>query len=204
MVNSNKLLLSIIVSLFLLTDQAQASRLALVGAATFSEPDNRRGQITYNYNSRMGIGGGVLWDIGSNPLYGFQVGVLSLKRRYDSGVDRYSEGLIQVPALFRMYLNWLSFGVGPYYAMYSGDINHEVFAGEQVVLSEKLPRAQLNRTNSDYGIIGSASARWALNAGVGLLFDLRYSIGMQDNDTLETNELKFNDVQLIGGLQIYF
>jgi hypothetical protein len=73
-----------------------------------------------------------------------------------------------------------------------------------VVLSEKLPRAQLNRTSSDYGIIGSASARWALNAGVGLLFDLRYSIGLQDNDTLETNELKFNDVQLIGGLQIYF
>lgn len=204
LISSKKVLFTALLAGLLPLGAQAASRVSLVGIATFAEPDYKRGSQTENYNSRMGTGFGGLLEINAGQPLSWQVGMLYVPRVYDRGVDRYRESMWQFPVLARANFSLFSFGFGPYIAMYSGDIRHEIIEGDSVLLDEKVPRGTYNRGTMDYGLVGSVAGRMPLNPGVALLFDLRYTIGLSDNDTTPLNELKFNDVQIMGGFQFQF
>ncbi len=184
--------------------EAHAMKLSAVGAVVSSQPD----QTTRVYDPKTTFGAGVLLEMGMLPMIGLEIGALSIKRKatLTSGATETttSKDLYEFPALLRFNLgSSLSFGFGGYYAHYQGKISEETKTGNAITSAE-YNYSDKSATTTDYGLATSVALGFSIGPLTKLLFDGRYTMGLKDNDTQGTNALKYNDFQLLTGLQIGF
>ena len=192
---------------FLSTSAAHAARISLVGVANSSEPR----EPGVEYTGRPGYGAGLLLEFKFLPLVGLELGALVMPRTYESSTvvptvttTKYSAKIYQFPALLRMHLGRvLSFGVGGYYARAAGDITTETksSAGTSAQTTTYTARSQ---TTTDFGALASLALYFRLAPLTHLTFDGRYAMGMKNNSTIAGSDRKFNDMQLLAGLQFGF
>ena len=183
---------------------AQAMKLSAVGVLESSQPS----QTTRVYDPHTTFGAGALLEVGIMPMIGLEIGALSLKRKAtltNGATETTTEkNLYEFPALIRFNLgSSLSFGFGGYYAHYQGKIFEETTTGNNTTSAE-YNYSDKFATTTDYGLATSVALGFTIAPLTKLLFDGRYTMGMKDNDTQGTNALKYNDFQLLSGLQIGF
>ncbi|HEY8279658.1 MAG TPA: hypothetical protein VIH99_08545 [Bdellovibrionota bacterium] len=184
---------------------AQAARIAFVGAALSSEPQ----EPGTDYQGKPFYGYGVLMEFRFVPLFGLELGALSVGRKFEKAGDTgskiaYSGKMYEFPALLRAHLGrTLSLGIGGYFAKVSGDITETTTTGSSSTTRVVSP-ATLNQTATDHGIVTSLALALRLAPLTYLLFDGRYTIGLKNNSTAAGGERKFNDSQLLAGLEFGF
>ncbi len=194
-------------SCFLFAAPANAARFSLVGVANSSEP-NEPGT---EYSGKAGYGAGLLLEFKLMPLIGFELGALMMPRKYEyssvvptSSKTTLSSKVYQFPALLRMHLGRLfSLGVGGYYAKANGDISSDT-KSDSGSSSQSLTYAARSQTSTDYGALASLALYMRLAPVTYLTFDGRYAMGMKNNSTAAGGDRKFNDMQLLAGLQFGF
>lgn len=201
------------VSLFILpllvllaTSPAHAARLSFVGIVNSSEP-NEPGTT---YTGVPAYGAGVLLEFRMLPMIGIEFGALSTARKFDykgtvpNNFSTTVEGkMYEFPVLLRAHLgSLLSLGFGGYYARAIGDAGFSsTINGIKISTSQSY--ASLRQSTSDYGVVTSAALYLRLIPLVRFVIDGRYTIGVKDND-LGPGTRKYNDMQLLAGLQIGF
>jgi hypothetical protein len=116
----------------------------------------------------------------------------------------YQSNIYEFPLILRMHLGrMLSFGVGGYYAIVKGDIG----VASEVGGAKGSTRASYGdsaQTTSDFGAVTSLALRFRMLPLIYLLIDGRYTIGMKNNSTAAGGDRKYNDMQLLAGLQLGF
>lgn len=191
-----------------LPGQAQAARISLVGVANSSEPK----EPGIEYTARPAYGAGLLLEFRMMPLVGMELGALAMNRTYESSTivptattTKYSAKIYQFPLLLRLHLGRiLSFGVGGYFARAAAsDIATETKSSAGTS-SQTTTYTDRNQTTTDYGAMGSLALYFRLAPLTYLTFDGRYAMGMKNNSTVAGSDRKFNDMQLLAGLQFGF
>lgn len=185
---------------------AEAARISLVGAANSSEPH----EPGNTYAAKTGYGAGLLLELKLMPWLGLEGGFLMIPRAYQTTdlatnvTTRYSGKIYEIPALLRMHLGRLmSFGVGGYVAKASGELSTETTTGTAVSSGTTTYLAR-NQTTGDFGALASLALYFRLGPVTYLTFDGRYTMGLRNNSTVAGSDRKFNDMQLLAGLQIGF
>lgn len=199
-------LLFAILCLLATAPEARAARITLAGVANSSEPR----EPGTEYTAKPGYGGGLLLEMRMMPALGFELGALVMPRAYESTdvaantTTRYSAKIYQFPALLRMHLGrFLSFGVGGYFARAAGDISTETKSSAGTSAQSTTYTAR-NQTTSDFGALASLALYFRMAPLTHLTFDGRYAMGMKNNSTVAGSDRKFNDMQLLAGLQFGF
>lgn len=198
--------LFMILCLLALAPAAQAARITLAGVANSSEPR----EPGTDYTAKPGYGAGLLLEVRMMPALSLELGALVMPRAYESSdalagtTTKYSAKIYQFPALLRMHLGrFLSFGAGAYFARAAGDITTETksTAGTS---SQATTYTARNQTTSDFGALASLALYFRMAPLTYLTFDGRYAMGMKNNSTVAGSDRKFNDMQLLAGLQFGF
>ena len=179
-------------------------KLSFVGAAIASQP----AETTQQYSATNSVGVGALLEFGILPMIGLELGALSMKRKYTQTIGSTetmtNKELYQFPVLLRLNLgSMLSFGFGGYYARYQGKIFEQSTSGAAITSGEYAYSDKF-ATEHDYGLATSLALYFPMAPMMKLLLDGRYTMGLRDNDTRDTFQLKYNDYQLLAGLQIGF
>ncbi|MGZ3657602.1 MAG: hypothetical protein ACXVB9_05855 [Bdellovibrionota bacterium] len=198
--------LSLLVFL-LATTHAHAARISLVGAANSSTPNSPG----VEYTAETAYGYGVLLETRMIPFFGFEIGALYAPRKFTYSTAVPSATTVtatakvyEFPALLRFHLGrTFSFGMGGYYASGKGDIGVETNANGTTT-SQSVTYASQNQTNSDYGLLGSIAFTMRLGPLTHLVFDGRYLAGLKNNSTIAGSDRKYNDLELLAGLQFGF
>jgi hypothetical protein len=187
---------------------ASAVKFSAVGAMIQAEPKLSNGST---YTAKNSYGGGALLEFGLGPIFGFEIGALSLPRKYEfaninAGITSSvvaTQKMLQVPVLFRAYLGKvLSLGFGGYYAKYNGSYAFETTTlGVKTTGSSTYAAAGLS--DSDYGFVSSIALYIPMAPMFRIILDGRYTVGVKDNSTT-TTEMKFNDIQALAGFQLGF
>lgn len=193
---------------FFASAPASAVKLSLVGALNMSEPKS----AGTTYTAKNAFGGGAMLEFGLGPVFGFELGALSVPRKYEyassTGASMATvvatQKMLQVPVLFRAYLgSLLSLGVGGYYSKFNGNYETETTTlGVRINTSRTY--ASAGYTDSDYGFVSSLGIYMPLAPLFRLYFDGRYTVGIKDNSVDPNTEFKFNDIQALAGFQIGF
>lgn len=185
---------------------SQAARITLAGVANSSEPR----EPGTEYTAKPGYGAGLLVEVRMLPLLGLELGALVMPRTYESSdalagtTTKYSAKIYQFPALLRMHLGrFLSFGAGGYYTRAAGDITTET-KSPAGTSSQATTYTARNQTTTDFGALASLALYFRLAPLTHLTFDGRYAMGMKNNSTVAGSDRKFNDMQLLAGLQFGF
>ncbi len=187
---------------------AQAMRFSLVGVANSSEP-NEPGT---EYSGRPAYGAGLLLEFRLMPAIGFEVGALYMPRKYDyntavptSTKTTLSGKMYEFPVLLRMHLARLfSLGVGGYYAKAAGQISGETQTEGAGTTTQAFTYAARNQTETDYGALVSLALYMRMAPLTYFTVDGRYAMGMKNTSTIAGSERKYNDMQLLAGLQFGF
>ena len=186
---------------------ALAARLSLVGVANSSQP-TQPGMV---YAPATTFGGGALFELRMVPLIGLEFGALYAPRKaaYSTVTPAVANITVtgngyQFPALLRLHLGrFFSLGVGGYYAKGKGDVTVETeMNGNKTTQQETY--AQLQQSDSDYGIATSLALTTRLAPLTYFLLDGRYLIGLKNTSLAAGGERKFNDMQVLAGLQFGF
>jgi hypothetical protein len=191
----------------LLAPQAQAARLSLVGLANSTSPNSPG----VEYSSETSYGVGLLLESRLVPMFGFEIGALYAPRKYSLATAvptatnvTYTGKTYEFPAALRIHLGRnFSLGFGGYYAMSKGDVQQQTTsaAGSS---TQSVTYASQNQTDSDYGLLGSIQAGFRLTPLTHLVFDARYLMGLKNNSTIAGSDRKYNDLELLAGLQLGF
>jgi len=187
---------------------AQAARFSLVGVANSSEP-NEPGT---EYSGRPGYGAGLLVEFRIMPAIGFEMGALYMPRKYEyntavptSTKTTLSGKMYEFPVLLRMHLGRLfSLGVGGYYAKAAGQISGETQTEGAGTTTQVYTYAARNQTETDYGALVSLALYMRMAPLTYFTVDGRYAMGMKNTSTIAGSERKYNDMQLLAGLQFGF
>lgn len=187
---------------------AHGARISLLGVANSSEP-NEPGT---EYSGRPGYGAGLLLEFRLMPAIGIEFGALSLQRKYEyntvvptSTKTTVTAKMYEFPVLLRMHLGRLfSLGVGGYYAKAAGELGTETRTEGGAASSQTVSYASRNQTTSDFGALVSMALYFRLAAITHLTIDGRYAMGLKNNSTVAGSERKYNDMQLLAGLQFGF
>jgi len=197
----------LILCLFLIALPAHAARVAVVGVANSSTP-NTPG---VEYSAETSYGAGLLLEGRMVPMFGFEIGAIYAPRKFSystaipNATTVTSSGKVyEFPALLRLHMGrTFSLGFGGYYAMGKGDITQET-TSEAGKSTQSVTYASQSQTDSDYGLLGSAQLRFRLTPLTFLLFDARYLMGLKNNSTVAGSDRKYNDFELLAGLQLGF
>ncbi len=203
-----KISLLLAVCFFAAAPTAQAVKFSAVGALNMSEPKS----AGTTYTAKNTYGGGAMLEFGLGPLFGFEIGALSLPRKYEystttAGVTSSvvaTQKMLQVPVLFRVYLaNVLSLGVGGYYSKFKGNYETEANTlGIRTTTSSTY--SSVGYTDSDYGFVSSIAIYLPLAPLFRIVIDGRYTVGIKDNAIDPATEFKYNDIQALAGFQLGF
>lgn len=186
---------------------AHAMRFSVVGAANMSEPKT----AGTNYKASNGFGYGALLEFVPMPFFGMEMGVLSLPRKYETGVttpDTYtskiSMKMIEVPLVLKAYLGHaMSIGIGGYWAKYKDSVTYEnIYPGGSVTMNTKTLK-EAGNSATDYGLVTSLGLYFPIAPLTRIIIDGRYTLGAKDND-LGGGKKTFNDIQLLGGIRVSF
>ncbi len=192
--------------LFTLPTSSWAMRLSVVAAGIHSQPEVS--PSTFSYTPNTEYGGGALLEFGIVPFVGLELGALYLPRSFQYTPLYYTNitvtlKTIQYPVLLRAYLfDMLSIGAGGYYAKYISGVKYETSTPAGIQNTSNT-LALSNLEESDYGLVGSVAIYIPFSKLSRLMLDGRYTVGLKDN-SLATNEIKYNDIQVLAGLQVGF
>jgi hypothetical protein len=192
----------------LLPGSADAARFSLMGVANSSEP-NEPGT---EYSSVSGYGAGLLMEFRLMPAIGIEFGALFMPRKfaYNTVVPTNTKTTVsakvyEFPVLLRMHLGRLfSLGVGGYFARAAGEMNTETKTDGGAASTQTVSYASRSQTDTDFGALASLALYIRLAALTHLAVDARYTMGMKNNSTAAGGDRKFNDMQLLAGLQFGF
>jgi hypothetical protein len=203
-----KAILSLLFSLaFLAPQAAHAMRFSLVGAANMSEPKTAG---TTNKASNA-FGYGALLEFVPLPFFGFEIGALSLPRKYEYDVTspavyttKVSLKMIEVPLVLKAYLGHaMSVGIGGYWAKYKDSVTYEnIYPGGSETMSTKT-LSDAGNTATDFGLVTSLGLYFPLAPLTRIIVDGRYTLGVKDNDP-GAGTKTYNDIQLLAGIRISF
>lgn len=195
-----------LVLLFILfcNSPAHALRLSVVGAVNSSEPK----ELGEQYKGVPALGGGLLAEFRMVPMLGLEFGALYMPRRFEREIEIpvtakiTTEGkMYEFPVLLRAHLGgFLSLGVGGYYATATGHVQREVQAGASTTGS-RYSYAEAQQTTSDFGLATSLALHIHMAPLTYFLLDGRYTMGMKNNSTAPGGDRKYNDMQLLAGIQ---
>jgi hypothetical protein len=158
--------------------QAQTN-LSLVGDFNFTSFDSNGGST----DRTLAVGGGALLEFQSSPSFGLEIGALYNPRAQGDAV-KYTANTVQVPVALRFHLsNYVSLGVGGYYASYLQNRGYG--------------------SSSDYGALGSLGIYIPVGASTRFIIDGRYIYGLKDQNQ-GAGETKSRDVQVLAGLRFGF
>lgn len=183
----------LILAIALFASPAWAIKLSLVGGANLTTPE--LSPANTNYEAKEAFGGGALLEFGMLPAVGLEFGALYLPRKFEytvgaSTLATSEFNTVQFPVILRATLGGiLSLGVGGYYAYYpdAPDVRDST-------------NARLTHDNSDYGVATSVALYMPFSPISRFMIDGRYNIGVKDN-LPGSRELKYNDLQVLVGLQ---
>lgn len=183
---------------------AEAARLSLVGVGNSADP----AVPGTGYSGETAYGGGVLLEMRTLPLIGFEIGALYAPRKYSYSTSTsdytLSYNTYEFPVLLRLHLGrYLSVGAGGYYARSNGGISETTMTGG-TSSSQGVSFASQQQSNSDYGAILSAALTMRIAPLTRLLFDGRYLMGLKNDSLASGGSMKFNDMELLAGLQFGF
>lgn len=182
---------------------SHAFKFSLVGAANKSNP-----QVDgTTYSPQWKYGGGLLLEMGVGANIGLELGFLKLNREYqyrDTGIPpsqiTISHDLYEVPLAIRANSQYLSFGVGGYYAKYTGSEKQTTQTAGGSVSSTSLTYAAAKHAKDDYGFLASLALDIPFGQALSVLFDGRYTMGIKDQD-LGVPSKTYNDIQILTGLR---
>lgn len=182
---------------------AWAVKFSLVGGANLTTPEESPAPASYSAEAEFG--GGALLEFGLVPSVGIEFGGLYLPRKFNKAYPTgITEGttltMYQFPVVLKAYLaDVLSLGIGGYYSKYKNDIRYETKTLGGTVSSRGTLTAA-NHTENDYGLVTSLGIYIPFGTMARFMVDGRYNIGVKDNSTT-TSELKYNEMQVLVGLQ---
>lgn len=188
----------------LLSSPAFALKLSIVGVGNLSSPEPRPSFV--DYTAEGAFGGGGLMELGLLPTLGLEFGALYAPRKfsYNTSPDvtvTKTMNMVQIPVVLRATLGGvLSLGLGGYYALYNSDQQTEVKSDRGTVLSTSSYLLN-NHEETDYGIVTSLALYVPFTPLSRFVLDGRYNMGVKDND-LGPNETKYNDIQILAGIQL--
>lgn len=191
----------------LCSNPANAARMSLVGLANSAQPT----QPGTEYTGQSSYGGGILLEARMIPMFGLEFGALYAPRKFSFSTATpvaakftMSANAYEFPVLLRFHLGrFFSFGVGGYYAKAKGDI---ALATEMngATSSSSTTFAAQNQSDSDYGIATSIALTSRLGPLTHLVLDGRYLIGLKNDSLAASGNMKFNDMEVLAGLQFGF
>lgn len=167
-------------ALFAGASSAQAqTNFSLVGVGNLASFSNG----STSSDRTLGVGGGALLEFQSSPSFGLEFGVL-YNPRVQGDVVKYTANTVQVPVALRFHLsNYVSLGVGGYYASYLQNRSYG--------------------SDSDYGALGSLGIYMPIGAMTKFIIDGRYIYGLKDQNP-GFGETKSRDIQILAGLRFGF
>ncbi len=204
-------ILTIVAGLVSLNSYASSFSMSIVGAGDLStlNVSNAPTSMTVNgvsvtnvsssNKSKMGLGGGVLFDSMFSSAAGLEFGGLYITRKIETTTSFTALGVnssttstdnthfLQIPVLLRVYLNQaLSIGAGGY-------------------IAEGLSGVDSDLKKSDYGLVASLGIHVPLGSSSAFLIDGRYNYGLKnvDNSSYGMTQ-KYRDVQFLAGLTFGF
>jgi hypothetical protein len=180
---------------------SQAGSYSLVGVGDYA---NQNPSVT----SKLGLGGGILFDDFVTRGVQFEFGALYLTRKFDSGGGS-SDSLeltyheIQVPVLLKFRLLPLfHIGVGGYWATAVGSVDDEDSTSpSKSNSSESISDAGMK--SIDYGLLGTAGFALPLGrGGTHFLIDARYAYGLANVSNSGTTNNR--DIEILAGFSFSF
>jgi hypothetical protein len=193
--------------LLILSPAAEAARMSLVGVANSSTPHTPG----VEYTGETSYGAGILLEGRFVPMVGFEIGAIYAPRKfsYSTAVPQTttvtsSAKVYEFPAALRFHLGRVfSLGFGGYYAMAKGNITQETSSASGSS-TQNVTFASQSQVDSDYGLLGSAQLAFRFTPLTHLVFDARYLLGLKNNSTIAGSDRKYNDFELLAGLQLGF
>lgn len=185
---------------------ALAARIALVGGVNISEPT----EPGMSHQAANGWGGGVLMEFRFVPLLGMEFGALHLPRKHSfstasprsTTVTRAAK-TYEFPLLLRLHMSRsFSFGIGGYYSTATGQISEETVS-DSGASYRTLTYAEAKQSRADFGLASSLCLYFWVGPLLHWVVDARYTMGLKNNHT-DGGSKRFNDVQLLTGLQFGF
>lgn len=183
---------------------AFAGGISIVGAGTMTSI-SATNVTDPTFKSKMGFGGGVLFDLGSGKVM-FETGALYLMRKTEWTYSfaptlplTVGTTAVQVPVLARFKLgSAVSLGLGGFVESGMGKVKSEV-AG----ISSESSYGDNNLSNLDYGALASLGFRFPMGGGGAFLIDGRYAMGLKNRNTntASTATIKMSDFQALVGIQ---
>jgi hypothetical protein len=190
----------LVLGIFVLLSAASASQagtFSLVGVGDVSKPSFS--DSTDSYGSKIGYGGGILFDHGLAPWTSLEIGALYVGRKADdttTGIVASSHA-IQVPVLIRWWMvPMFSIAGGGYYARGIGNIDNTDGSGASSTVSYADDGYKMN----DYGLTGSVALRLPLSTSMRLYVDGRYNYGLANISSV-SDTVKNRDIQVLVGFQ---
>lgn len=158
-------------------------RLATVGVGDFLMVENQPADPTVDSTGRLGVGGGLLFEVGLGRQLSLDVGTLYVNRKQVAAGEVASYAGLQVPVVVRIWTNqYLSFGFGGHYTY---------------ALSGDVPA-----TRGDYGALASVAVELPITKTVNFVADGRYIYGVADgapdDDALVIRQ---NEIQVLVGFR---
>lgn len=149
----------------------------------------------------------------SSMTCGIETGVIYQGRNYRTAdksdatssiyENEYGHKMFEVPLVFRIHLvPKFSFGAGPYFAYYTGDITATAIQGPFTGQTTTSTYSELSFRSWDFGLIGSAELEIPVLPAVTLTGDFRLVTGIIDMDTRVGNDRKMMDLQLLAGVRL--
>jgi hypothetical protein len=183
--------------------QANAAHIAFVGLGNSATPE----VPGTSYSGVTTYGGGVLLEMRMMPFVGLELGGLYAPRKfsYSTSSTQYtlSYKAYEFPVLLRFHLaRFFSVAGGAYYSKASGGMS-QTSTTNGVTTSQGVSFTSQNQTNTDYGAVVSAALTMKIAPLTRFLIDGRYLMGTK-NDSLSGGNMKFNDMELLAGLQFGF
>jgi hypothetical protein len=196
----------LVLALALLTSTpAFALKLSGVGVADWSTPK----VIGSDYKALPSYGLGALLEFRVMPFVGFEIGALSVPRRFEyvkpntENKVQYKMKMTQIPVQLKAYLGRsIAFGVGAYYAKFNETGSYDITI-DGVTTSGTDTLASQNQSASDYGLVTSLALYFHIAPFTKFLIDARYTMGIKDNNP-GVGTTHYNDVQALTGLQFGF
>jgi hypothetical protein len=183
---------------------SQAGTFSLVGVGDFNKQSwSNTGFDSDSQGSKLGLGGGFLYDMGVASWTSLEIGGLYINRQVDDTTlgTITSTHAIQVPVLLRWWLHpMFSIAGGAYYARGIGNVSNEDSSGNVQSTSSFAASGLLA---NDFGLTGSVALRLPITMSMRLLIDGRYNYGLSNVSTNSSGSetIKNRDEQILIGFQ---
>lgn len=145
-------------------------------------------------SSGSGFGFGGLVGFKMMPLISLETGALMTPFKLDLPEDTFiRQNYIVIPALLRLNLPIVSVGAGIAYGIRSGGITARA-GGEDITAPDDISY------KNNLGVMGSVAFRLPVAPMLGLLLDVRYTLGLTNHSEDADTSLKFNNLMVLGGV----